>query len=215
VRLIAGLVPMQTRAGKQQIIELTLAAPAPKQAAVQQAAAVPPPLPVQTSEDDITDKRIKPPEKVETPKPPEIKPEAKEAPASAAPAGDSATGAAEGTAAGTADGNGSGNNDGQGQGNAGGDSEVPVQRPYITYSYKPDYPRAARNRGVEGTVYVRVLVDARGRAESVELHESSGNDALDNSALNAVEDWRFSPARNSQDKAIPCYVVVPVSFVLN
>ena len=48
--LLLGLVPIQANAGKQQIIELTLAAPAPKAAAVQQSVAVPPPLPWQERE---------------------------------------------------------------------------------------------------------------------------------------------------------------------
>jgi len=219
--LVLGLVPMQKVQDKQhQIIELTLASSAPKAAAAVQQAYVPPPPPppVQTSEDDIIDKRIKPPEEP-PPVPPEVPPEGKpEAPAPFPEAAPVATGNTSGASDGSATNGASGNGDGQGEGTGSGgsgDSEVPVQRPYVTYSYKPDYPRAARNRGIEGTVYVRVLVNARGRVDEAEVDESSGNAALDTAAVDAVEGWRFSPARNSQDQAIPCYVVVPVSFVLH
>ncbi|ARU04895.1 hypothetical protein CCO03_09560 [Comamonas serinivorans] len=64
---------------------------------------------------------------------------------------------------------------------------------------KPEYPRASREMGEEGTTLLRVLVSADGRAEQVEVKRSSGYDRLDQSALRAVRKWRFRPGtRNGE-----------------
>lgn len=79
---------------------------------------------------------------------------------------------------------------------------------------KPVYPLAARRRGDQGTVLVRVLVTAEGTAASVSLEKSSGVPALDESALSAVKSWRFVPARQGT-QAIEAPYVVPVVFKLD
>lgn len=79
---------------------------------------------------------------------------------------------------------------------------------------KPAYPLAARRRGEQGTVLVRVLVSAEGLAVNVSLEKSSGHPALDESALNAVKAWRFVPARQGA-QAVEAPHVVPVVFKLD
>lgn len=78
----------------------------------------------------------------------------------------------------------------------------------------PEYPRFARQRGIEGRVLLRVLVSADGTAGRVQLARSSGNELLDQSALRTVGQWRFVPARRGQT-AVEAWVEVPVAFRLN
>lgn len=79
---------------------------------------------------------------------------------------------------------------------------------------RPVYPLAARRRGDQGTVLIRVLVTAEGLAASVGLEKTSGHASLDEAALAAVKAWRFVPARQGA-QAIESPYVVPVVFKLD
>lgn len=59
---------------------------------------------------------------------------------------------------------------------------------------EPAYPRAARDRGLQGIVRLEADVDADGSVSEVRIVESSGVDAFDAAACEAVRSWRFSPA---------------------
>ncbi len=78
---------------------------------------------------------------------------------------------------------------------------------------RPDYPRAAREAGWEGTVVLQVLVLPDGTAGHVTLHKTSGYSILDEAALNAVKDWRFIPAMDG-NFAVKSMVRMPVRFDL-
>jgi protein TonB len=94
---------------------------------------------------------------------------------------------------------------------------APVTSPRSDAAYlnnpRPAYPLAARRRGDQGTVYVRVVVTAEGLAASVTLDRSSGHPSLDEAALGAVKSWRFVPARQG-GQAIEAPYVAPVVFKL-
>lgn len=77
----------------------------------------------------------------------------------------------------------------------------------------PPYPQASRRRGEEGLVILRVRVGANGRANEIEIAESSGHERLDRAARSAVANWRFEPARDGEH-AIESWVRVPVAFRL-
>lgn len=79
---------------------------------------------------------------------------------------------------------------------------------------KPRYPRQARTRGWEGTTILKVLVDPEGKSEIVEIHRTSGFRALDEAARQALETWRFHPARYGE-KPVASWVHIPVVFKLN
>lgn len=181
---------------KSNVIELTLA-PAGKKPKAAAKKPKPKPIVKPPRKDDIVDKRLKPPPKIE---------EEKEDP----PETDDTS---------TTDNAGPTENEGEaghGQGDSGdGDGNVPVQRPYVLYSVKPPYPSDAKARKSTGTVHLRVLVEANGRASDVSVASSSGDSSLDSAAVNSLHKWRFSPAKNNKGKAIRCYVTVPVTFVLN
>lgn len=56
---------------------------------------------------------------------------------------------------------------------------------------EPAYPPAARRRGLEGSVVLRVRFDAEGRPEDVVVKTGSGSEMLDGAARDAVKRWRF------------------------
>ncbi len=95
---------------------------------------------------------------------------------------------------------------------------APVSPPRSDAAYlsnpKPQYPLAARRRGDQGTVLVRVLVTADGLAARVSLEKSSGHPALDEAALTAVRSWRFVPAQQG-GRAVESPYTVPVVFKLD
>ncbi|HSB96855.1 MAG TPA: energy transducer TonB [Spongiibacteraceae bacterium] len=78
---------------------------------------------------------------------------------------------------------------------------------------KPHYPPLSRRLREEGVVMLRVYVLPTGLPDAVELKRSSGSARLDESALSAVRQWRFVPAR-SGDVAVAAWVVVPIAFSL-
>ena len=79
----------------------------------------------------------------------------------------------------------------------------------------PPYPAAMRQSRLEGSVRLRLFLDAEGRPERVELVQSSGHAEFDATAQAWVlRHWVFSPARQNE-RAVPSTVVTSVQFVLN
>jgi periplasmic protein TonB len=62
-------------------------------------------------------------------------------------------------------------------------------------------------------VLLRVLVDDQGRSKQVEINSSSGSDALDRAAAEAIKRWRFHPARYG-DQAVESWLRIPIEFTL-
>ncbi|MBS1186824.1 MAG: hypothetical protein H6R04_842 [Burkholderiaceae bacterium] len=118
-----------------------------------------------------------------------------------------AAGVASGGAGGGASDGGAGKAAGSGgtaniSGSAGDSTPVSLPADYLASNRKPEYPLLARQNDEQGTVLLRVLVSENGRASKVQLAQSSGYPLLDQSALSAVQSWRFRPAtRNSQPVA--------------
>ncbi|MGZ8184461.1 MAG: energy transducer TonB [Methylobacter sp.] len=79
---------------------------------------------------------------------------------------------------------------------------------------KPKYPGIATSRGWEGTVQLMVKVSAEGDSEEVTVQRSSGHDVLDEAAVEAVERWKFIPAKRG-DTPVSSSVIVPINFILN
>lgn len=57
----------------------------------------------------------------------------------------------------------------------------------------PVYPFQAKRRGIEGWVKVRFLVNPQGEVEDILILESSPKDTFDQSVLNALPRWKFTP----------------------
>lgn len=77
----------------------------------------------------------------------------------------------------------------------------------------PEYPREARRRGLEGRVSLRILVAEDGNVAQVEVAESSGEESLDNAAVDAARQWKFTPATRD-GRAVAEWIRVPVRFSL-
>lgn len=61
--------------------------------------------------------------------------------------------------------------------------------------HPPVYPVAAFRAGADGTVQLRVSVNAKGRLENVQVESSSGRDDLDAAAMDAARQWTYAPGR--------------------
>lgn len=161
--------------------------------------------PIIQSLEDIIDQKLKP-----KPQKKIVKKKATAAPGPKAPAGNGiGTGTGSGTGSGSGSGNGSGCGSGSGEGRG-----VPVKPPRLLREVAPVYPASARNSGATGVVTVRILVGADGSVEDVTVVGSSGNGAMDNSVVTAVNKWRFSPAKDKYGQNARCRVTRAVSFNL-
>jgi len=94
---------------------------------------------------------------------------------------------------------------------------IPAVPPRFNADYlqnpAPQYPPLARRMREQGKVILRVLVDADGLAERVELRTSSGSARLDQSAQDTVKRWKFVPARQGE-RNVAAWVLVPITFTL-
>lgn len=75
----------------------------------------------------------------------------------------------------------------------------------------PPYPAEALAARREGTVWLRVRIDATGRVSAISLHETSNVPSLDDSALRTVRRWLFHPARRN-GVPVPYEFLKPIEF---
>lgn len=117
-----------------------------------------------------------------------------------------------GTAGSGETGTGSGGEDGTGEGSgSGGTGET--AGPQILSAPAPVYPESARQSGASGTVLVGLAINEAGTVSDAWVESSSGNDALDRAAVQAVLSWQFIPARQN-GLPVPIHTRVPVIFGL-
>ncbi len=62
---------------------------------------------------------------------------------------------------------------------------------------RPYYPLGSRLRGEQGRVTLKVTVNQSGKAQHIEVIQSSGYRALNHAAIQAVERARFIPAQHN------------------
>lgn len=80
--------------------------------------------------------------------------------------------------------------------------DIPDIGEYVPYDIPPkpvvqkpaEYPEIARKVGMEGTTFVKMLLDLDGSVMRVAVLKSSGFPQLDTAAVKCVLDWKFSPA---------------------
>jgi periplasmic protein TonB len=91
---------------------------------------------------------------------------------------------------------------------------VPVEKmPVPVKTVQPDYPEIARRAGVEGTVWVKVLVDKEGKAKKA-LIQKSDAEIFNDAAIAAAMQFVFTPAiMNSGPVAV--WASIPFRFKLN
>lgn len=123
-------------------------------------------------------------------------------------------GAGGGTGSGQGTGLGQGNGAGIGPGSGGGTGGGPyrpgagITAPAILREVKPDYTEEGRRRQVEGDVVVEIVVRSDGSVGGVKLLQGLGA-GLDQRAIDAVRQWRFSPAKRY---GVPVDVMVEVAM---
>tara|TARA_R110002073_G_scaffold36582_16_gene106548 strand:+ start:5007 stop:5777 length:771 start_codon:yes stop_codon:yes gene_type:complete len=77
----------------------------------------------------------------------------------------------------------------------------------------PQYPADAVARRLEGTVKLKLIIDETGRVERVEIVDSSGHNALDRAAVEAVQAWQGQPAKR-YGHPVASEEVLPIRFRL-
>ena len=108
---------------------------------------------------------------------------------------------------------GPGNGPGIGSGTDGGTGGGPyrpgsgISPPSLLREVKPDYTDDGRRRGIEGDVELEIVVRSDGSVGDVTLGRGLGA-GLDQRAVDAVRQWRFSPATRH---GVPVDVIVQVS----
>jgi len=91
---------------------------------------------------------------------------------------------------------------------------VPVEQlPVPVRQVWPEYPEIARRAGVEGTVWIKVLIDKEGRPKKALLVKSDA-DIFNESSMNAALQWVFTPALMNKGP-VAVWVSVPFKFRLN
>ena len=98
---------------------------------------------------------------------------------------------------------------------------APVAQPVVSSAYPryrenppPGYPETARQRGYEGVVLIAVEILTDGRVGKAVVRQSSGYAILDHTAVAAVRDWKFVPAKKS---GVPykTWAELPIKFVIH
>ena len=111
-------------------------------------------------------------------------------------------------------GGGSDRNAADGKGSADG-RRGGIAPPGILEAVEPVYPDKARRNGWEGLVVLIVRIQPDGLAGNISVSQSSGYDSLDQAAVEAVQKWRFIPAKERESgQAITAYTRIPVVFKL-
>jgi periplasmic protein TonB len=91
---------------------------------------------------------------------------------------------------------------------------VPVEKmPQVVVSVPPVYPDLAKRAGVEGTVYVKILVNKEGKAIKAVVIKSD-SEVFNQPATDAAMKFVFTPAIQHKSP-VTVWVVVPFKFKLN
>ena len=86
-----------------------------------------------------------------------------------------------------------------------------IDTPIKTHDVAPVYPVLARTMGAQGVVIIEATIDVDGNVVGTRVLRSIP--LLDGAALDAVRQWKYTPARlNGEPVAV--LVTVTVNFVL-
>jgi TonB family protein len=77
----------------------------------------------------------------------------------------------------------------------------------------PKYTKLARKKKLEGTVALKVIIQADGGITDIQLVKSPAQELTD-MAIEAVKKWHMNPARRADGESVPVVVPVEVTFRL-
>jgi TonB family protein len=89
--------------------------------------------------------------------------------------------------------------------------EIIAEKPRLLYTVRPEYPELARKINAEGTVEVEIVIGKNGMVEDARILRSIP--ILDEAALTAVKQFRYTPARQ-RDKTVRVKAKVSIAFKL-
>ena len=123
-------------------------------------------------------------------------------------------GIGSGSGGGIGPGRGPGYGPGEGGGIGGGVYRVGggVSAPVAIYKIEPEYSEEARKAKFQGTVVLSIVVDEQGLPRNFKVVKPLGL-GLDEKAIEAVQKWRFSPAKMN-GKPVAVQATVEVNFRL-
>jgi periplasmic protein TonB len=117
---------------------------------------------------------------------------------------------------GTGQGEGPGIGPGSGIGPGGGEGPIAVdgdvRKPELLHQVTPRYTQAARLAKIQGTVVVEAIIDRSGRVTHARVLKGLPA-GLSESAIEAVEQWRFKPA-TLKGQPVTVYFTLTVHFAL-
>lgn len=88
------------------------------------------------------------------------------------------------------------------------------EMPVLAKVVKPEYPELAKELGIEGRVYVHMLVGKDGRVVRAEVDEKINQPMFNSAALEAARKWVFQPALVNKHP-IPVWVGESFVFKIN
>ena len=194
--------------------ERVLAAARPVEEPARPTPITPLPKPVEKPPDPLPSRAITAPVVAATPSPAERAGVIE----NAKPTESQGPGAGGGAGTGQGTGNGEGQGNGLGDGSGGGTGGGPyrpgsgIEPPRLLREVKADYTDEARRRGLTGDVVMEIVVRRDGSVGEVTVQRGLGA-GLDQRAVAAVRQWRFSPARR-RGEAVDVIVEVAVEFTL-
>jgi protein TonB len=74
-----------------------------------------------------------------------------------------------------------------------------------------EYPPMLKDAGIGGTTVLWVFIDESGAVQSTRVTQSSGYEQLDQAAQRVMEQARFTPALN-RDQRVPVWIQLPVTW---
>jgi periplasmic protein TonB len=86
-----------------------------------------------------------------------------------------------------------------------------IRMPVKVVDVAPMYPTIARTAHVQGVVILEAMLDAAGRVD--EVHVLRSIPLLDQAAVDAVRQWRYTPTQLN-GRAVPVIMTVTVNFTL-
>ena len=76
-----------------------------------------------------------------------------------------------------------------------------------------DYPASAKDSGIEGKVFVRVIIDETGTVTETSILKSVSEDC-DKAAMDAIKKTKFTPGIKD-NKPVKSEVTIPIMFKLS